>query len=90
MIFTGTGNLDNAFEYLTIYVLGSDLATGLYFLTLLLVFGYMMRINTLVLLVALLPVNIVLFAYGKIFPLAAGLHILIVLFILGLNFFKTN
>lgn len=90
MIFTGTGSLDVAYQYLTIYVLGSPTATGLYLITLLLIGAMMLEIDFILALVALIPVNIVLAAYGMISPLAAGLHIIIVFVAFALAFFRAK
>lgn len=87
MVFTGTGSLDVAYTYLTVYVLGSPTATGLYLITLLLIGAMMLKIDFILALVALIPINIVLVAYGMVSPLAAGLHIIIVFIAFALAFF---
>ena len=87
MVFTGTGSIDVAFENLTIYVLGSPTATGLYLITLLLIGAMMLRIDFILALIALIPVNIVLAAYGMISPVAAGIHIIVVFIAFALAFF---
>lgn len=90
MILTGTGSLDVAFQYLAIYVFGSPEAVGLYLITLLFVGAMMLRIDFVLALVALIPLNIVLMAYGMINPLAAGLHIIIVFVAFALAFFRSK
>lgn len=88
VFFTGSGSLDIAFDYLAIYVFGSPEAVGLYFFTLLFIGAMMLRIDFVVALVALVPVNVVLVAYGMITPVVAGLHIIIVFVAFALAFFR--
>lgn len=86
MVFTGTGSLDIAFVYLATYVFGSPAAAGLFLLTLLFVGLVALRVEFLLALVALIPMNVILFANGAIYPMAAGLHIIIVFIGFGIAF----
>jgi len=88
MVLTGTGSLDIIFQFLVMYVFGSPEAVGLYLLSLLFIFLTMVRVNFVIGLVLTLPLNIVLFANGHLYPLVAGLHVLIVFLIVGLSFFR--
>ena len=88
MVLTGTGSIDIIFQFLVMYIFGSPEAVGLYVLTLLFVFLSMVRVNFVIGLVLTLPINIVLFANGHIYPLVAGIHVLVVFVIVGLSFFR--
>lgn len=90
MVFTGTGSLDYAFFFLGSFVFGSAEATGLYFLTFLFIGAMMLRVDFVLALVALIPLNIILVANGAIFPLAAGIHIFIVFVAFALAFFRSK
>ena len=90
MVFTGTGNLDVAFHFLSIYVFGSPEATGLYFLTFMFIGAMMLRVDFVLAFVALIPFNVVLMANGSLYPLAGGLHIFIVFVAFALAFFRSK
>jgi len=88
VVFTGTGSIDIIFQFLVMYIFGSPEVVGLFLLTLLFVFLTMVRVNFVIGLVLTLPLNIVLLANGSLYPLVAGIHVLIVFFILGLSFLR--
>jgi len=89
MVFmTGTGSLDVAFTYLVTYVFGSPEGAGLYLLTFLFIGAMMLRIDFVLALVLLIPVNIIFVANGAISPLIAGLHIFMVFIAFALAFFR--
>lgn len=90
MVFTGTGSLDVAFQYLSIYIFGSGTATSLYLVTLLFIGAMMFRINFVVGLVLLLPINIVLTAYGYLSPLVGGLHVMLLFVAFAVAFFRSK
>lgn len=75
-------------QYLGIYVFGTPEATGVYLLTFLFLALMMFRIEFSIGLVLLIPLDVVLIAAGYMVPLVGGLHILIVLMILGFNFMR--
>lgn len=88
MVFTGTGSLDSAFYFLSRFVFGSPEATGLFILTILFIGAMMVRIDFVVALVLLIPVNVVLVANGNINLMVSGLHVLVVFIVLAVSFFR--
>lgn len=87
-IIGNSSAFDIAIGYLGQYVFGSNAATGVYLLTFLFLALLMFRIEFTIGLVLLIPVDVVLVASGYMTPLVAGLHILLVVIILGMRFFR--
>lgn len=90
MVFTGTGNIDVVFHFLGLYVFGSPQAVGLFLLTFLFMGAMMLRVDFVIALVLLIPVNVILVANGDLSLLVGGLHIMLVFIVFAIAFFKSK
>ena len=91
MVLIGNSSaFDIAVQYLAQYVFGSPAATGVYLLAFLFFALMMFRVEFSVGLVLLIPVDVVLIASGYMAPLVGGLHVLIVVIILGVKFMRSK
>lgn len=88
MVFTGTGTLDVAFDFIGEYIFGSPEIAGLFLLTFVFIGFMMLRVEWVLGAIATVPLNVVLYANGMISPLGAGLHILLVFIFVGVSFFR--
>ena len=89
MVLTnGLGVIDKVVEALISGVVGSPEAVGLILFFLLFIFGVMLRLPMLLILLLLLPINMVLMAFGYLYGVVSAIHILLILFVLGFTFLK--
>jgi len=84
----GLGIIDKTIEALITGVVGSPQAVGLIFITMLFIFGVMLRLPMILILILLIPINAVLIAFGYLYGIVGAIHILLILFVLGFNFLK--
>jgi len=88
--FVGSGLLDSVLQNIGQYIFASPQAAGLYFLTLIFIGAVMLRIEFTIALIITIPLNIILLANGSINNIVAAVHIILVLIILGLAFFRSK
>lgn len=87
-MLTGLGVIDVLIEALATNVVGSPQAVGVLIFALLLIFGIMLRLPFILNLLLLLPVQIVLVAFGYTYNVVGAIHIFLILMVLGFNFLR--